>query len=77
MRYRLAVADRLREKGFDTAYKVGKAMNKPPAQASRLMDADRTQINIELVNELCEFLGVTPGDLFARVDDRPTRKRAK
>ena len=74
-RYRFAVVDLLKAKGLATAYMVGKEMSKSPAQASRLMDPGRTQINIEVVNELCEFLECTPGDLFVRVDDKPAKKK--
>lgn len=73
-RYRFAVSDLLKAKGWTTAYKVGKALSKPPAQASRLIDPNRTQINISLVNELCEKLNCTPADLFVRVDEKANGK---
>ena len=74
-RYRFAVVDLLESKGLDTAYKVGKGMKKDSAQARRLVDRNRTQINLDVVNELCEFLKCTPGDLFARVDEKPAKKK--
>jgi len=55
VRCRFAVADLFKARGYDTGYKVAKAMNKPPAQASRLIDPNRAQTNQDLVNELSEF----------------------
>lgn len=74
-RYRFAVADLLKAEGFENSYQVQKAMGKDPAQARRLIARDRTQINIDVVNELCEFLKCTPGDLFAPVDEKPAKKK--
>lgn len=76
-RYRLRIAELLKGKGLDTTYKIGKQMNKPPAQASRLLDPKRTQVNEDLVNEMCEFLECTPGDLWAVVGEKPKRKVGK
>ncbi len=50
-------------------------MNKPPAQASRLIDPNRAQTNQDLVNELSEFFRCEPGDHFARVDEKPAKKK--
>lgn len=64
-RYRFAIRDRLHAKGLTSAYKVQKAMAKTNSEAGRLLDPDRERITLDVVNELCEFLGCTPGDLFA------------
>jgi DNA-binding Xre family transcriptional regulator len=75
--YRLRIAQLLKEKGLDNTYKIVKQMGKPPAQASRLLDSKRTQINEDLVNEMCEFLNCTPGDLWEIVDEKPKKKSGK
>jgi DNA-binding Xre family transcriptional regulator len=76
-RYRLRIAELLRAKGLDTTYKIGQQMNKPPAQASRLLDEKRTQVNEDLVNEMCAFLKCTPGDLWVAVDEKPKASKKK
>jgi DNA-binding Xre family transcriptional regulator len=74
-RYRFAVVDLFKAQGIEKPYGAAKAMGKDIAQGKRLMDPKRSQINIDLVNELCEFFKCEPGDLFARVDEKPSKKK--
>lgn len=72
-RYRFAVADFLKSKGLDTSYKVMKELGNDSAQARRLLDTKRTQINIAVINELCEHFRCTPTDLIVKVKDEKKR----
>jgi hypothetical protein len=73
-RYRFAIKEQFQAKGYQTAYAVARALNKKDNQAARIIDPGRTRINMLLINELCEFLGCAPGDLFVRVDDKSSGK---
>ena len=75
--YRLRIADLLRAKGLDTTYKIVKQMGKPPSQASRLLDERRTQINAAMVDEMCDFLGCTPGDLWVPIEEKSKGNKSK
>lgn len=75
-RYRFAVAEFLKSKGLDTAYKVTREMKKDSAQARRLVDPKRTQINIEIINDICaHFPECTPNDLIVKVEERATSQK--
>jgi len=73
-RWRFGIRDKFIARGLNTGYKIQKEMNKAnPADAMRLLNADRKQITIDTINELCEFFGCAPGDLF--VADKARSKK--
>jgi hypothetical protein len=80
IRFRFRIRELFEAQGIDTGYKVGKALNKPPASAERLLnDANRNAISLDTVNDLCEFFSCTPGDLFVEVKpgQKPARKQGR
>jgi DNA-binding Xre family transcriptional regulator len=69
MGYRFRIHDLLANRGLTTNYAVQKALDVGPAQATRLLNPDRHTITLKMVNELTEFFGCQPGDLFGPVEN--------
>jgi DNA-binding Xre family transcriptional regulator len=67
--YRFRIHELLAARGLTTNYSVQRALNVGASQATRLLDSNRQTISLKMVDELTEFFGCQPGDLFAPAKD--------